>query len=365
MKLNKKVLSQAQKFFNDIKPEDKIALIHDADPDGICSGVLTAHLIKRLKNKKVDLTLAGREQWRKSVNLLRKNKITKIIFLDISGEQFPELIRQMSGFSDVIIIDHHKIYADDFAGNVQIYKPQLVSPGFDPSQYCTTKLVYDLASTLVEFSDLDWIAAVGVISDATAKSWMPFLKGVFKKHRLSEKKDYFKTKPGNVSGAIHSALTFNPKNAEKCFKAVYEAKSYSDILKKLGKYKKAIDAEITQWIRLARKKANQYEDLQLTFYMIKPKYPVQSPISSMISFKNLNQTVVIANVKDEIVNISARRQDGKIRLNDMLQDIAADLGGSGGGHIPAAGAHIPRNQMAKFKLALLKALRSKKYVKRR
>jgi len=365
MKLNKKVLANAQNFFKSIKADDKIAIIHDADPDGICSAVLTAHLLKRLKNKKPALMMGGRQEWLTSNSILKKNKITKVIFLDISGDQFPKEIKQMAKFADVIIIDHHKLETKHIAKNVLIYKPQFVCPGFDPSQYSTTKLVYDLGITLVDLSDLDWIAAIGVISDATARSWKPFLKKVFKKHKLSTKKDYWKSKPGQVSGAIHSSLTYNPSNVSKCFDVVNKAKNYSDIIKKLGKYKKIIDAEITNWIRLAKKKANYYDDLQLTFYMIKPKYGIQSPISSILSFKKVHQTFIIANVKDKIVSISARRQDGKVRLNDMLQDIAKPLGGSGGGHIPAAGAHIPRVKMAQFKLALLKALRSSKYAKRR
>ena len=365
MKLNKKVLSEAQKFFTSISSDDRIALIHDSDPDGICSAVLTSYLLKRLEKQKPALFLSGRKEWINHLSDLRKNKITKIIFLDISGDQFPDKIKQMAKFAEVIIIDHHKLYAKSLGKNVLLYKPQFVLPGFDPSQYCTTKMAYYLGSSLVDFSDLDWIAAIGVISDATARSWKPFLNKVFKKHKLSKKEDFFRTTPGKVSGAIHSAITYNPRNVQACYNTVMQSKNYSDILKKLGKYKKVIDAEISHWLKLTKQKAHYYDDLQLTFYMIKPKYAVQSPIASILSFKNSKETVIIANVKESVANISARRQDGKVKLNDLLQDIAAQLGGSGGGHIPAAGAHIPRQKMAQFKLALIKALRSRKYSKRR
>ncbi len=366
MKLNKKVLGQAQNFFTSIKPEDRIALIHDADPDGVCSGVLVSHLLKRLHNKRFHTILAGKEDWRKNITRLRKSKINKIIFTDLSGDQFPVLVKQMAQFADVLIIDHHKLYPIIQSPRVITYKPQLVCPAFEePSQYSTTKMVYDLAGTLVDMSDLDWLAAIGVISDATARSWKPFLQKVFKKHHITAKKDYFKTLPGNVSGTIHAAITHDPDNVRTCFTTVHNAKKYADITKKLKKYKKAIDTEITHWLRLEKTKAHHYADLQLTFYMIQPRYPVQSPISTILGFEHPHQTVVIANVTDGMVKISARRQDGAVRLNDLLQDIAGALGGNGGGHIPAAGASFPKNKLSHFKLALMKALRSQKYKKRR
>ena len=148
----------------------------------------------------------------KTIKLLKKNKINKVITTDMTvDEGGKKPIKKIEKFADILILDHHKIYHDLNSKKTVMLKPQLVThTKLDSSRYPAAKFVYDLSNKILDIQDLDWVAAVGLIGDASTKSWKPFITKVFKKYKIKYNKDQYKTRLGKVAVVISSAETIIP-----------------------------------------------------------------------------------------------------------------------------------------------------------
>jgi nanoRNase/pAp phosphatase (c-di-AMP/oligoRNAs hydrolase) len=57
--------------------------------------------------------------------------------------------------------------------------------------------------------------------------------------------------------------------------------------------------------------------------------------------------------------VSARRQDLKVKMNELLETALGK--GSGGGHVPAAAGILPRKNLKVFKSNIIRLLKSPKF----
>src|SRR3989338_9367793 len=174
-------------FITSISPDDKVAVIHHTDPDGISSGVIIAKTIGQLRNRRIDLRINqghGEISVKSStVTLMKENNINKVIIVDMSvDQQYSELVR-ITNFADVMIIDHHKIYNDLNSKKLILIKPQMLS-NIEPSSYPAAKLCFDLCSEVIDTENLDWVASLGVIGDVASQAWKDFLMKVFAKYTI-------------------------------------------------------------------------------------------------------------------------------------------------------------------------------------
>jgi single-stranded DNA-specific DHH superfamily exonuclease len=84
---------------------------------------------------------------------------------------------------------------------------------------------------------------------------------------------------------------------------------------------------------------------------------VQGPVSTLLSRKYPHKTVITISRNRKRVYVSARRQDWKVPVNDLLVRVLKPLRGSqGGGHVPAAGGQFLRKDLKLFKKRLVTAL---------
>ena len=150
---------------------------------------------------------------------------------------------------------------------------------------------------------------------------------------------------------ISSAESFGEDKIGEVFNIVYKAESFRDILnsKVLQKYKETIRTEVEKCIK-DFENAEKKDDLLL--YKIESKYPIKSKISTMLSFKYQDKTVIVAQEVGDKITISARRQDGKVKVNELLEK-AVEGYGNAGGHTPAAGGTINKEDWSKFRKAIL------------
>lgn len=357
---NKALLNRFRKFFESISPEDRVAVIHHTDPDGVCSGVIVSKLVERLRGRKIDLRHNQKgnihfitpQTYRK----LKSRKINKVVITDLAVDDFPELVKRIEKFADILILDHHPIYHNLNSKKVVMVKPQMFCDVI-PNKYPASKLSYDLGSMLTDLSDLDWVAAIGLIGDIATEPWNKWIKNVFKKYKISMNKDFFKTKLGEASIIISSAESYDVKNVKLCFALMCKAKSYKDVLKsKLTKFRKVIDDELNYYIKNIKKLAVFEKDF--IYYEVKPKYHSKSPLSTILGLKYPHKSVIIVDVRQNPVSVSARRKDAKVKINTVLERALKGIkGASAGGHIVSAGALIPRKDFQKFKIKLFKILK--------
>ncbi|MDO8428582.1 MAG: DHH family phosphoesterase, partial [Candidatus Diapherotrites archaeon] len=156
------------------------------------------------------------------------------------------------------------------------------------------------------------------------------------------------------------------KNLQEIISAVETVQSkkfndlYSFLLKEKtifaladSKYSVCLDQlrkELQRLMQEFEKNTEIFNDLDLIFYNLESDYNIKSAIANKISLLNPNKTLIILESWNERTHFSARRQDFKVKMNDLLeQSIQGIPESSAGGHIPAAAGGIPTNQLKQFK----------------
>ncbi len=360
-----------QEWFRACGVREQVAIFHDADPDGTCSAVLLSLALQRFRGSPAQMHMSPSTGERflpdDVIELLKKNGVTTLFTTDIALDEKPQQLLKVASFARVIVIDHHKLYGQVSHDNILVLKPQFLVEDIDPSQYCSSKLVYDLCGKEVDLSDKAWIAAVGVISDMTAVSWKEFLGSVFRAHRFSMRKadvssDWFKTRLGKISTLISSAEVYDPKNVDLCYEILFQATSPRDVLQSsLVQFEREISAEIKKFLLRAKKDAEFFDAEELVYYDVRPKFNIKSPLCTLLSLKYPRKTVLLVTVVNKRVHVSARRQDKQVAVNDLLEEACRNfLNANAGGHIPAAGATFPEEYLLVFKQNILALLQKRK-----
>ncbi len=360
---NNDLLEKFDLFIKNIKETDRIAVMHHTDPDGICSGVLVSKLIERIRKKPIDLrhNQKGNEFdiLPFTQDLFKQHNINKIIIIDVSVDHDLEGIKALESFAELLVIDHHKVYNNINSDKTAFLNPSLIYENLDSSTYCASKFIFDLASRLVDMSDLDWIAAIGLTGDCCVPYWQDFINGVFTKFGILQNKDPFQTTIGKVAEYISHAESYDYKNSERSYNIVYNAKDPKEVLQsELKNFYEAVEHDIRHYIDDFESIAEIYKEKSLAFLEVVSKYTIKSSISTLLSLRYPNTTLIIYQKEGDIVHFSARRHDKKIAVNDLLESATENIpGASAGGHIPAAGGKVPLDQFEKFKANIISLLK--------
>lgn len=359
---NEILLERIDQFLLDITVADTVTLVHDTDPDGICSSAIIARCIERIRSKKIDLAIpldkTTHSVTPETIKKIKAAKTTILITCDFSFEEQPDVIKNLEKTCKILIIDHHKLCGDVTSDQTILYKPHLFCD-IDPARYCTGKLAYDAAARVVDIEDLDWMAAAACIADIATAPWEGWLKHVFSKYGITPKSlnstDLFNTPIGDVSKTVSSTEVFDRKLVPGMLTTFLSAKTYEDITSsKYGKYKKIIDGEIKKHIAAFDKKAEKHGKMPLYIYEMTSKYHVHSPISTILGLKYPNRTIIIINKTRDPISVSARRGDKKYPVNELLsQAVNGFEKSNAGGHAPAAGAGFPKKHLKEFKERLI------------
>lgn len=351
-------------FVKHLKKTDKIAVLHDTDPDGICSGVIAAKAVERIRAKKIDLEIpkaSGKVTITKEmIETLRKNKINKLITTDLAVDNDPATVKEAEKTCEILVIDHHKTVNNISSEKTVFIKSNHIRTDIDASQYPASKLAYDLFSRHTDMTDKDWIAAAGTISDSSAKTWPEFIDSAFKRQGVKKKQDIFETPFGMVGRIITSTIGIEEGEASALFEELYRSEKPADfITSKFSRFEKLYSTELKRCIEECDKKAEFHDETGMIWYEMRSPYKINSPLSTVMSFQKYpdKTLLVVQDLGDGMISISARRQDGKVAMNALLQNATAGLANAnGGGHFPAAGARVMKKDLGEFKRRVIKAL---------
>ncbi len=353
-----------REFIEGLSKDDIVAVVHHTDPDGVCSGVIMAKLVEKARGKQIDLRLNQASSdipiTDETVEKLRQANANKVITADLCVDQAPKNIREIEKFAEILVIDHHKVYEDIGSERTVFIKPHFITDK-NPAAYPASKLCFDLASEVADMKSLDWVAAIGLIGDCAFNSWKDFLDEVFSKYNVEKKQDIFETELGKAASLVSDAECYDNSKVEESFDVVYGASSPSDVLNSsLQKYRESVENEIEYWINHINEFAEFFDDISLIFYMIKAKYKIKAPTNTRLSLKHPDKTIILLQEsKNGMISISGRRRDEKVAVNDLLEKSVKGLeGASAGGHVPAAGAKIKKEDLQKFKENLINILKN-------
>lgn len=343
---NERKAGEFEDFINSIPKEKQILIVHDTDMDGMTSGVITKKALEKLGFNNVDTKLKAHDKPRIITDKEAEEFPETIIYLDLAAEDFKD-IEKLKG-RKIIVIDHHP--SENDRDWMTIIKPAYLSEKNNPSQTCTANLVYTLFSRLIDIKEMDWLAAAGIIADATYKQEKEFVDAIIKSYGEDPSKDIFNLKFSKfIKYGSYAGCTKDEKDEETLFNELYKAKSPEEAEKSLEKYKD-VGNDIKRYFDNFK---NNGEQIQ--FLHVEAKHAISGIISTQISFeKTLNNTLIVYQKKGNEYKINARRQDRQYDMGKLMKETTSKLeNANGGGHIPAAGATIQAKDLEEFKKLII------------
>jgi len=352
--MREEVISKFQEFVKGISKDDVVAVLHDTDPDGVSSGVVVAKAVEKLRGKPIDLRLnqASNEKQlsERSLELLKSTGVTFLITTDMALDQDPENLKKVASFAKVVVIDHHKIYSDINSDNIVMVKAEYMDDSIIAAKYPTAKLAYDLFSLVVDLSDIDWIACIGTICDIAYDQWSDFVKEVFARYNVEMKENIFDTRLARAGVMISQVEGYDSSKVKDCFEVLNEASSFQDVLdSRLKQWSDIFEGQLNKWIRIFEEKMEKEEDHELVVFQIESELSIKSNLCTIFGLRFPHKTLILYQVKDDLVVVSARRGDMKVAVNELLEkSVKGFPEARAGGHPVAAGATLKRENLGSF-----------------
>ena len=341
------IFRRAETFLGELGPKDKVALIHDSDPDGICSATVLLRSMKNL-GMEPNLIIASSPDGVKRDGVLVKG-FNKIIILDLAPHLYTKSLEEgiKSGIS-FLIFDHHMVYEMN-SEKIYYVNPRL----FESTIYMPTSyLVFKYYQRLFDTKDLEWIAAIGTVADYGIKRETEDLLTKF-----LTKKDYedvWKSEFGKAAIKLNASISI--LGAKKCLQVMLKLKSFEKF-NKVAEFKKAADkfeSELKKRQAEVRRKAEVHAKEGLVISFVETKFDhIASTISSMMSReeKYKGMTFLLFEKKGDVYKIHGRSQEGRVDIGRLFEKL-----GIGGGHVQAGGASIDASELPKFKNLLIKEI---------
>ena len=337
-------MKQFKDYLDTIDTTSKVALYHDADCDGCTAATLLIKGMQRVLKKDFEyiFTHSGKRNFTNEIiDGLKQREITHLIIADLSMENDP-LIDDVLDFAKVLVVDHHPTTVPIDKDGLTVIKSNDMHPKQDMSVVCTAQMAFELYSTLTDMSDLDWLAAAGIMADANYQHQKEFVLEVFKKYEVGfTGDDPFNTYFAKVPKYIDFARVTDMKNIPMIRDVLCKSESYQDAIRGLKEYE-PISKEVTKVV-------NEYDDKKevhgiLSFYNIQTEHEINSLCSTIISFQKDSEHLLICyKHKDNETHVSARFQPKTIDTGKLLRKCIEDFDdANAGGHIPASGAGFQR-----------------------
>ncbi|MFQ5474683.1 MAG: DHH family phosphoesterase [Candidatus Nanoarchaeia archaeon] len=353
---NQEVIVKFKAFIDSITDESSVTVFHDTDMDGMTSGVLVkkglgALGVEAKKLQPFSHTLK-REITPNFLEIL--GDTTHLIVCDLAFESFPgiELLSEIK----VLVIDHHPIRGKLYKTlqNFTVVKPGMYQDKYDPVKICTANIVYNLFNEVHDMSEHDWLAALGMISDATYDAEKGFVDAVLIKNGNKVAENPFDTDFSRAAKyGTYGDCSGEDDADEKVFEALDTSKDYKEVIEKLQEFK-PVEKEFNKLLKAFDKKKKEVEDI--IFYELRSKYTLNSPLATTIGLRRIpsNKTLFVVQEKEGLMKMSVRRQDMKVHVGDMIREcIKGFEDANGGGHRPAGGARVLKKDYEEFKKRVL------------
>lgn len=329
-------------FIQNLKEEDRIALISHTDLDGIAAAkvaneVIEADIIKFVNYEELTDELVGE---------LESQGVTKIIFTDlfIGNEQF---LRSLEEFAHVLILDHHISQKDWNSSKTTFLKAE--------EGYCAAYFCYTLLSKVQSLEMLDWLVACACVSDYCHIKTAAWLDRVYKKYNdLYEQEGLYVRKSGPVwdlQETLSLAIIYW-KDQSRGLNSVFDSigSRYGEI-GSLAEHAAEVKKEVARLVDLYYKERIAFSGGY--FFLFVPRFSCGSMVSTIVSAEEVDKIVITARPDETYYHVSVRRQDKKQSMNDFLKKLLLGLKDSdGGGHVPAAGGHFLKKDLTEFKRRL-------------
>ncbi len=346
MKLKDDVLKAAHAFLKGIKKNDKVLIIYHPDPDGVCSAVLFIKALEKRHPNTIHVLNQGPHVTitDETLKMVKGKKYNKVIIVDLNVENDVEAVRKLASLCDgVLIVDHHVSTGllKREEGNITYINSCHL--GFaNGDKYPASKLSYDILKEWnKDMERWDWVAAIGVVGDSADDFWFDFIRDVCGKWMVERE---------NIEMAARIIEFCRAKGydvVERALHVLNGCNSMQEFLKsEIVKAVEDMEKEYEKVIESVKKEC--YDDKDgLAIIIIPTKYNMKSIVANTLS-KNMfpDKTLVVIWEDKTHYHLSFRRQDRVVGMNVLAKNVVKRVkAGEGGGHIPAAGARIPKQSV--------------------
>ncbi|HEY0143748.1 MAG TPA: DHH family phosphoesterase [Thermoanaerobaculia bacterium] len=323
-----RVVSDFESFLERLERQQRTLVFHDSDADGVTAGVVLQRALERLQFADVARSAPTRERdaWSDANRTLIASFEPRSLFVLDLGSREEALID-----GPMCFIDHHR--------------PDGVPPGatlisaykWDPIPN-TSLIVYDLVSVLVDVSDVEWIAALGVISDLGERAPFPILERMRAKYAMSDLKQ-----ATTLVNAARRASLYQPETAARALLNHASprelVKSQSDDVRALKEAREEVKREMAE----AKKAAPKFSG-KVALVRIRSRCQIHPVIAQIWRTRLPAYVVMVANdgYMPGRVNFSMRTSSST-NLLDFLRaiDIGDGEGSYARGHDQATGGSLP------------------------
>ncbi len=323
------------KFIENLKPEDKIALLSHIDLDGFAA----AKVLNKIINPVIIKFLHYNEINKSLLQELKELEVNKVILTDLAID-LPDFTEELEKFAEVLIIDHHE-FKKDHNSNKTIF--------IDAKDYCAAFLCFKLVSKLKDIKELGWMVAVASVSDVCFIKTKEFIQKVYSQYSENfDEKDYRKGKMWDILITLSLSIIYFQKNLLEFYRRLPE-----DIkkIKTLEPYSSAVQKELDE--NLERYMKERVRIPSGWFFEVQSSFNLESFLATKISLENPGETIVLAHKKEGCYKISARNNRGEYNMILLLEDTTRGFKlKDSGGHIASAGASVAFENYAEFKKRL-------------
>ncbi len=355
----KRTVRPAVQFIANLKPKRRVVIIHDDDPDGICSAVLLSKSCLKVvsEDPEIHSTEYGLSLTPKLLKSLKKDTPQAIIFTDVPAIPH-DLLAEAAQMAEILILDHH--YPENYRG-VAYANPRLLKPpAYLPSSY----LAFHVASAFGLAKGLAWISGIGVLSDHGVEDCRPLftlikteLPRLIGRAKLEDASLMDDSPLGQLTKTLTSATVASPPDgARVAFEALNFAESYKDILDgssseaiRLLEWHQSVDDEFQRVIKDARQKVSRL-GRNIVLYRFKSPLRIKSLVANYLPRLFKREIVLVIQQDGKYTHVSFRRGDqNQTDLRSMVQRAITDIpDASGGGHPEASAARLPTKYLDQF-----------------
>jgi single-stranded DNA-specific DHH superfamily exonuclease len=327
------------RFVASLDRDARMLVFHDFDADGVTSGVVLQRALERLRFTNVQRRSTSRERdaWSDQNRAIIANAHPDVVFVLDLGSRDETLIED----ARCCFIDHHR--------------PDGVSPGallitgytWDPIPN-TSLIVYELCTPLVDLRDLDWIAAIGALSDVGERAPFALLQDVKARYAMSDLKE--------ATALVNAARRASSDQPEAAARALLQHATARELIASTSPDVEILrDAriEVQREMAVAKKAAPKFAG-NVALIRVHSRVQVHPVIAQIWRTRLPKYIVIVANdgYIDGRVNFSMRSASN-INLLDFLRaiDLGEGEGSFGRGHDQATGGSLPPDR---WKLLLQK-----------
>lgn len=326
-------------FVESLPRDARVLVFHDSDADGVTAGVVLQRALERLDFVRVlrKPTSRERDAWSEAnQSIIREADPQAVFVLDLGSRAEP-----MHPTARLCLIDHHRPEGVPPNGTL------ITAYTWDPIPN-TSLLVYDLCSPLVDISDLDWIAAIGALSDVGERAPFPLLQTVKKRYAMRDLKE-----ATALVNAARRASMYQPEAAAEALLLHATAKELVSSSSPQVEVLRECRAEVQREMNEAKKAAPKFAG-NVALVRVHSRVQVHPVIAQIWRTRLPRYVVLVANdgYVDGRVNFSMRSASGT-NLLDLLGaiDLGEGEGSYGHGHDQATGGSLPTER---FQLLLEK-----------